>query len=280
MKRAPGKKNTDQGVALIAVLWIVAALSILVTGIVQAQRDEVRLTSSGRLAVEASARGSAAIQLALQELASQSAPVASLKRAEIQYAGQTISVEVMPLNGLIDLNRAQEPLLTALFAVAGQLNADRATALAKAVVESRRPGPGRARGPRYEAVEDLLQLPGVDFDLYARLSAVVTTDSQAGGRVNPLAAPEDVLVVLAKGDVGLAARIAAQRDAGQVGIDTTNLTAEFLDNTGTSRLRLRAWVSLADGRRLISSRMVDMKRTPSDGMPWRIFHAEDRLEPR
>jgi general secretion pathway protein K len=268
------------GVALVAVLWIVAALSILVTGMVQAQRDEIKQVSSGRQVVQAAAAGSAAVQLVLQELAAQPAQIAGLRRVEVKYDDLMIPVEVMPLNGLIDLNRAPEPLLAAMFGVAGGLEVDQANALAKSLVASRQPGPGRARGPRYEAIEDLLQLQGVDFDLYARLVPLVTTDSLGRGRVNPMAAPRDVLAVLAKGDAERAARIAEQRDAGQVGIDTTNLSAEFLDNAGTTRLRLRAWVSLADGRRLISTRMVDLTRAASDGVPWRIFNADDRLEPR
>ena len=125
-----------------------------------------------------------------------------------------IAVEIIPLNGLIDINRASGPLLTALFAVAGGLDADRASALAGSVVAARVPGPATQRGPRFEAVEDLLQLPGVDFPLYARLSALVTTDSMGSGRVNAMAAPEGVLVVLSEGNTGRAARIATARDGG------------------------------------------------------------------
>lgn len=281
MVRSPGyRKSSDAGVALVAVLWIVAALSILVTGMVQAQRDEIKLVASGRQLVQGAAAGTAAAQLVLQELAAPPAQLVGLRRVETRFDGMTIPVEVMPLNGLIDLNRAPESLMVALFGIAGGLAPDQAAAMAKALVMSRQPGVGRVRGPRYEAVEDLLQLQGVDFDLYARLAPLVTTDSLGRGRVNPMAAPEDVLVVLAKGDAERAARIAAQRDAGQPGIDTTNLTAEFLDNAGTARLRVRARVALADGRYLISTRMVDLNRTASDGVPWQIIHADDRLEPR
>jgi general secretion pathway protein K len=280
MKVAGRRKTGDAGVALVAVLWIVAALSILVTGMVQAQRDEIKLVASGRQLVQGAAIGTAAVQLVLQELAAPPTQVASLRRVEVRYDDTIIPVEVMPLNGLIDLNRAAEPLLVALFGVAGGLSPDLAAAMAKALVASRQPGAGRARGARYEAVEDLLQLQGMDFDLYARLAPLVTTDSLGRGRVNPMAAPEDVLVVLAKGDAERAARIAAQRDAGEPGIDTTNLTAEFLDNAGTARWRVRARVLLADGRYLISTRVVNLNRTASDGVPWQIIHADDRLEPR
>ncbi len=269
----------DRGVALLAVLWIVAALSILVTGMVQAQRDEVRLVSAGRQTVQGHAIANAAIQLVLQDMAARSEPVSRLSRADVSFAGLTISVEIVPLNGLIDINRAPEPLLAALFAVAGGMDPERASTLAKTVAASRLPGPGAQRGPRFEAVEDLLQIPGVDYSLYARLSALVTTDTMGSGRVNAMAAPEGVLVVLSEGDTGRAARIAAARGGGDVGIDTTGLAAQFVDTAVTKRFRLAARVPLTDGRHLLSTWLVETGRVVPDGVPWRIFHAEDRFEP-
>ena len=273
------QRRRHGGVALVAVLWIVAALSILVTGMVQAQRDEIRLVSSARQTVQGSALGNAAIQLVLQQIAARAEPVTRLSRIETSYGGLSIPVEVMPLNGLIDLNRASEPLLVALFTVAGKLSPDRAGALAKALVAARIPGPLTQRGPRFEAIEDLLQLPGVDFGLYARLSPLVTTDAMGGGRVNAMAAPEGVLLVLSDGDAARAARIAANRDGGGAGVDTTDLPSQYIDTVATTRFRLVAQVPLPDGRRLLSSRMVETGKATPDGVPWRIFHAEDRFEP-
>jgi general secretion pathway protein K len=268
----------QSGVALVAVLWIVAALSILVTGMVQSQRDEIRLVGAARQTVQGSAVGNAAIQLVLQELAARSEPVTRLTTVSASYAGVTMAVEVMPLNGLIDLNRAPEPLVTALLVVAGGLAPDNAAALARTIVASRT-GPLTQRGSRFEAIEDLLQLPGVDFALYARLSRLITTDARGSGRVNAMAAPEGVLLVLAEGDAGRAARVVAKRAAGEFGVDTTDLSVQFIETAATTRFRLVAQVPLADGRRLLSSRLVEVGRAAPDGVPWRIFHAEDRFEP-
>lgn len=265
--------------ALVAVLWIVAALGVLVTGMVQAQRNEIRLVAASRHAVQASAQGQAAIQLVLQAMAARGEPAARLVHVPVTFAGQPIDVEVLPLNGLVDLNRAPAALLAVLFEVGGGLDAPRAAALAQAVAAARAPVPGAAPGPRFEAVEDLLQLPGVDYDLYARLTRFVTTDSAGSGRINAMAAPADVLRVLSQGDAELAARIAAARDGGATGIDTTALPAAFLDNAAATRLRLVARVPMADGRRLLSTRLVETARAGRDGVPWRIYHAEDRFEP-
>ena len=280
MRRRPhGSRIGQGGVALVAVLWIVAALSILVTGMVQAQRDEIRLVTSARQTVEGSALGNAAVQLALQQLVSADEPLGRLKRVDVQFAGHVIPVEVMPLTGLIDINRAPAPLLTALFTVAGGVDAAQAAELSKAVEAARAPSPTSRGEARFQAVEDLLQVPGVDFALYAKLSSLVTTDSLGRGRVNAMAAPEKVLLVLAEGATERAARIAANRDAGETGVDTTDLPAQFLDSAVTRRFRLVAQVPLPDGRRLLSTRFVDTGRRTSEGLPWRIFHAEDRFEP-
>lgn len=272
-------RRRRRGVALIAVLWIVAALSVLVTGMVQSHRDEIRIVATARHTVQASAIGSGAMQLVIQKMSLRPEAVDRLSRVDIEYAGLSIAVEVMPLNGLIDLNKAPEPLLAALFTVAGGLPADAAAALAKNLAASRLPGQGRTTGPRYEVIEDLLQLPGVDFDLYARLSSLVTTDAAGSGRVNPLSAPAGVLAVLSGGNSARAAGIAAARNAGQTGIDTTNLTAEFVDNVAATRFRIRARVPLADGRWLLCTRVVNIAKSGAGVLPWRILQSEDRVEP-
>ncbi len=280
MTRQPRfRRRSQAGVALVAVLWIVAALGILVTGMVQAHRDEIRLVSAARQTVQGSALGSAAIQQVLQGMAARTVPLTRLSRVEVSFAGQPMTVEVMPLNGLVDLNRASEPLLAALFRVAGKLAPDPASALAKALVAARTPGPLTQRGPRFEAIEDLLQLPGVDFGLYARLSPLVTTDAMGSGRINAMAAPEGVLLVLSDGDDARAARIAADRDGGGPGVDTTDLPSQLIDTVATTRFRLVAQVPLPDGRRLLSSRWVETGKASPDGVSWRIFQAEDRFAP-
>jgi general secretion pathway protein K len=119
----------------------------------------------------------------------------------------------------------------------------------------------------------------VDYELYARLSSIVTTDAAGSGRVNPLAAPSSVLAILANGNAARSASIAAARDAGKTGVDTTNLTAEFVDNTVSTRFRLQARVPLADGRWLLSTRTVNVVKDSARGLPWRVLHAEDRVEP-
>ena len=121
----------ERGLALVAVLWLVAALSLIVTGLVASVRSETRLVSGAREGVVAGAAGDAAIHLVLQGMAAEPQPVSRLAQVQVPYRGLAIAVEVMPLNGLIDINQAPKGLLAQLFAVAGKVSPDVARNLAQ-----------------------------------------------------------------------------------------------------------------------------------------------------
>jgi general secretion pathway protein K len=108
----------------------------------------------------------------------------------------------------------------------------------------------------------------------------VTADLRGAGKVNPLAAPPEVLAVLAAGRADVVARITDARLAGQEGIDTTGLEAAFIDNnTSGRRLRLRARVPLATGAFLYVTRYVDLSGRGRKGLPWYTYHTELSYEP-
>ena len=271
----------QRGMALIAVLWIVAALAILATGMTQSVRQQVRVTALTLDAVAAQAVGDGAIALALQALQTMPQRPQQAVTETVTYGGADIAVEVMPLDGLISLNGASVPLLTALLQVAGGLPAPQAEALAQQL-DDWRAGRGGELGtpvPRhFEAPEDLLLVPGVDYTLYARLRPLVTTDQRGGDRVNPLAAPPAVLAVLARGDVALAERIAAQRAASAVGVDTTGLDATLAGTSGSTYFyRLVAKVPLGEGKILGFTRDVALDSFSPRTAPWRTLRSERQL---
>lgn len=274
-------RGHDRGMVLIAVLWMVAALSILVAGIARSAREEARIVTRMRQSVEAQGLGDAAIHLALQAMVARPMPLVQLERMEVNFQGVGIAVQIIPLNGLIDINAAPVPLLTKLYAVAGGTDENTAQALAQATVEARNRKDARGASIRFEAVEELLQIPGVDYALYARLVNLMTADLRGSGKVNPMAAPAEVLAVLAGGDIALASRIAAGRDAGAqgAGMDTTALDSAYLDNAATRRYRIEAKVPMADGGALRISRSVDLAPRAREGMPWHTFNSSRGFEP-
>ena len=175
--------------ALIAVLWIVAALSLLVIGVSDTVRQQTRSVGAERDQITGQALGEAAIALALQQLQATPERPRGIVTATAPYAGVPFEVEVAPLNGLISLNGAPPELLASLLQVAGGLSAAPAQALAASLAEWRdgRPeleptaDPAARQPRRFEAVEDLLLVPGVDYGLYARLAPLVSADLTGDG---------------------------------------------------------------------------------------------------
>ena len=272
-------KAGQQGVVLIAVLWIVMALSIIVTGLSRSVRDEAKMLSMARQGAQASALGDAAIQLRLQQMAVDAKPVDRVTTVQVPYQGRQMDVQVMPLNGLVDLNSAKTPLLARLLTVAGDLPESAAEPLAQAIVDYREQRTAQGALRRFEASEDLMRVPGVNYDLYARLSGLVTADIRSGGAVNPLAAPPAVLQVLAGGNAQLAQQIDSQRQSGQAGIDMTGLDATFIGSGTVRRYRLQARVPVADGGSFLVTRYVDINPRSRDGLPWTTFHMQREVEP-
>ena len=267
-----------RGMVLIAVLWIVAALAVLVTGASHAVRDNVRIVSLARQSAQAQALGDGAIELVLQQMAALPAPPAALSIVQGNYRNTPIQVEVVPANGLIDINGAPPPLLAALYRIAGGMSPPAADALAQATESLRKQPDARGRPIGFEAIEDLLRVPGLDYSLYARIAPLVTADLTSSGRVNALAAPLAVLVVLAGGDLGKAQAVAAGRSAGNAAVDTTRLDAGFIDAATGRRYRVRARVPLTGGGFALIGRSVNLQPSAKSGLPWTIFRTTRQIE--
>ena len=174
---------------------------------------------------------------------------------------------------------AGQGLLERLFAIAGGLPSDAAQAMAQAVVQARERRDERGRSQRFEAEEDLLRVPGIGYDLYARLSALLTADLSGSGPVNPMAAPVDVLTVLAGGNTGLALQIATSRESGQFGVNVSALDGSLLDTSITRLVRAQALVRMADGSIVRISRSVDFNASTRDGAPWHTLRTSTAVEP-
>ncbi len=300
VKAISGRRTRHQcGLALVVVLWTVAALLVTTAGIVHAVRSEVQSVSAQRELASARALGEAGLVLAARELAAeieQRSPAGGLRRYTIDFEQTTISVRIVPLSGLVDLNAASERLLTDLIAVAGGVERDRANSLAQRIIDWRdadgQPQPAgaedpayaaagspfRTRGGPFEAVEDLLQVLGFDFDLFERVRSLVTVHAAGGGRVDPAAAPLSVLRVLAGGNEQLALAYAAARDASGVLADTTRFPAVYISGRQpSSRFLVQAALPLSNGAFAVARRIVEVGAT-HDGVPWQTLWAERAVE--
>lgn len=270
---------SQRGVALIAVLWLVAAMGLIITGIVKSVRGEIRTIGLQRQSVIANARADAAILLALQNLQSQQKePGAAMQAVSVQFEGQTSLVWVVPLNGRVDINNAPVTLLADMYRYAGGLTPDAAQAMAQATVDMRKTKTAKGSAQGFDAIEDLLQVPHMRYDLYAKLADLVTADIRQGnGRVNPLAAPERVLQVLTGGDVARAAALLAARTANPGVLDTSFLKPEHIEMASSRSLQLQVQIDLPDASAAQRIWHVYWAADPRSGLPWRVMGMQQAL---
>ena len=274
---SPRQPLKSQGMVLVAVLWIVAALSLIVTGMVHSVKAEIKQVSTSRQLVQGTAWGGGAIAVVLQGLVGSGTLPAGVFRTEVKFQGRSIEVEVRSLTGYIDLNLAPLPLLERLFTFGAHLPQAQARALAQQVFDQRTRADPRGRPMRFEAIEDLLQMDGMNYEIYAKVAELITVDARGSGRVNILAAPLPVLEVLAEGSQEVAARIASGRESGGSGVDTTGVNLDLVDNAPSRRYLAQARAPLADGNGLLTSRWVDLAGGQQEGLPWRVFHTDSRI---
>ncbi|MBI1905195.1 MAG: general secretion pathway protein GspK [Rhodocyclales bacterium] len=280
------------------MLWMVAALTILVSGVLYSVRVDTRVASGHLERARATALLDGALRLAAAELAA--SPNVPVKPLQLIYkVGEAeIAVDVALASGFIHLNTAPETLLTDLFAHAAALPPDQAATLAQRLIDWRDADEDRApvgaERAEYEAQgltyvprnehlrrpDDAGQVLGLVAGVYDSIRDLVTTAGTGGdGTVNPLVAPEAVLAVLARGDQARARELVAMRQAGvEQTLDVTSLGLAHASAWTGRDYRLRAtyrsheaeewsraaWVSLEGAMQRHSSRL-----------PWRWLYAEE-----
>jgi general secretion pathway protein K len=274
----------QKGLALVAVLWMVAALALLAAALAGGTRAEVSMLHAWQSDTRAEALGDGAIHLAAALLHATEDRPDRLIRERVVVDGVEVGLRVVPASGFIDLNLAPETLLRDLLHHGGGLDAGQAEVVAGAILAWRsRDGEvleeadliTGGRRTRFEVIEDLLQVPGVDFDLFDRMRDLVTTASGVSG-VSVMAAPPDVLVVLSEGEANVAATIAARRDAEDPAMDLTRLNQQHLSSAQAGTYRIDAIVPSPDGSARVRSAWLSLS-PDRRGAPWTVF---DRMPAR
>ncbi len=195
--------SRQRGIALIAVIWVVALLAVMALDVLAAARREgasaYDLAERARLDAAADAGIALAIRALLVAGSAVAPPrggVAAAAAQDLDFAGTRLRVAVEDEAGKIDLNRAPQAVLRALFEALGEPPA-RAGSLANAIIDWRdqdqvpRPGGGaeapeyRAAGrgfpPRdgdFQAVEELSLVLGMTPALMAAAAPALTVHSQ------------------------------------------------------------------------------------------------------
>ena len=277
----------QRGVALALLLWIVAALSLLVSGLTYLARTDVQLTALQRDQAQAQAAATGVGHLLLHELllarAAGDYEGRGIFARSYQFNGLALVARAVPASGFVGLNMASGELLAGLFRHHGQLPPEQAQTLAAEVLAWRAqalslgleqqavPGPeAEAAGGPFQVVEDLLRVPGVSRALYDRVSPLVHAQAAGPAGVDPAAAPAALLRVLAIGDQAVADSLQESRqDMVSAGAAAYNgLVPEYLSEGGSSTYCLEIDVTMTDGRVFQQRIWVDTA-AGAKGLPWR-----------
>lgn len=143
MTLRPRKLLTDRqtGAALVAVLFLIALLTALASSVLQASIRRGQLLRSSYDIVQMDEIADSAIRLTLIELDTASSAAvagASLRARRYEIFGREVSASCDYEAGRIDLNAADERLLTAIFAANG-LEESQARSIAQRIIDWRDP---------------------------------------------------------------------------------------------------------------------------------------------
>ena len=149
------------------VVWFLAAMSLLVSGIVSQARVDTRMAQLHVSRAKAVAAGDGAIQLMLAEVIAGdvgASPDEPLLSKTYTLGDRQVTVELVPVSGLIDPSSARPEVLLELFRQQAGMDEGGAQLLADNVVKWRN---GRARGigqstaVGLHAIEDILRIEGI-----------------------------------------------------------------------------------------------------------------------
>lgn len=202
----------ERGTALLLVLWATVLLAALLIGVAASSRSQSQAALYGAERVRAEYAAEAGLAHAIVGLRAPGIRdqwVPDGRPYTFAFGGAKVTVAVVDVSGLIDLNAASADVLQRLFTAAGANNA-RAGQLADAIaawrggtprqsgnaasaVAQRQPGSGAGQphGP-FRSIDQLAQLPGMDAGRFTRIENAVTVFS---GRNFPDASYAEPLVL-------------------------------------------------------------------------------------
>jgi general secretion pathway protein K len=288
-------QTASDGFIVVAVLWILGALSALVSIYAIYVVDSSVGFAAHENRLQAEAMVSAAIELtAYQQLALPPNSRSTHGQFNFRLGPATVAVEFQSEAGRIDLNAASKQLVAGLFAALGARPED-AEAYADRVIGWRTPareddnveatayrtarldyGP---RGGKFPHVNELSLVRGLPMTLVERALPFVTVHS-GRSQVNVFdAAPEVIAALPGMNRERLNAFLAQRRaspDNGPALVSQLGPAQGFVTTEGSNTLRATVQVQFDNGRR--SSSEVVFLVFEAGSQPFSILHWNDDLE--
>ncbi|TGD74104.1 general secretion pathway protein GspK [Mangrovimicrobium sediminis] len=266
-------KARQRGVAMVVVVWFIAAMSLVVGGIVALARVESGTTGLHVARAKVVAAGDGAINLTMAARQSRATRAGDTPPAmdSLQRIGELeVLVRVIPADGFVDLNQAPAELLAALFRHAGGMDSSQAQTVANNVVKWRsatRSDQGRDAGEpaRFYSLEDLLRVEGVNRSVLDGVRNFVVAGDWASGGMNWDSAPSAMLPVLdavdpSRGNTARERRSARSQRATPAA-------------SGSGVYRVDALVEYG-GRLWLRRRWVQTGGAVGSSLPWHVLRTE------
>jgi general secretion pathway protein K len=291
--------SKELGMALIAVLWITAALSLLAMSLSQMARTDLRVVGVFEQSTEAQAKADGALVVVADQLMGQLATINAEKELQVSVAGDIIPVQVVSSSGFININMAGADLLRDMFIYGAGLHFEQASSLAQNVVSWRTQTTPLQPGAEYDeayqqaglapprhgsfiTTQDIRQVLGVTPAIYAKISPLIVANQMAvNSLVDPNMAPAGVLLVLAAGNKAVVARILSARsqklnsdNLSMPPVNTAGLNPAYIESVGSSYFRLTAVVTGINGLRWIRCWWVDYSLRSQGTTPWKVTQIE------
>ena len=210
----------QQGLALVLVLWVLVLMTIMAASFSLSMRRETNLVRNTRTQAQAAALAEAGVNYAimmsllpdqLQRWRGDGTPY------QVPANGGRVTVRIRDETGKVDLNSADEALLSVLVTVTG-LDEETSAQLVGAILDWRdkddsphmhgaeeaeyksEDKPYGPRNARFQSVDELQLVLGVNYKIFEKLEPLVTVYRQEPG-INPKNASRELLLALPGVDV-------------------------------------------------------------------------------
>lgn len=245
-----GLAQRQSGIALGVVVWFIAGMALLVSGIVSEAKVDTRMAQLHYFRAQAAAAGDGAINLALAEQKGlrSSGQKGADRLQNYQVGPRVVEIRMIPAGLFVNISTEGVQGLRALFAMGAEVANEQGMfwdtapmALARAVVAFRN-GNGRKRGMPFHSPEDLLRVPGVSRGVYDAIRDYITVEGLAGGYEGKAGGMGRKLTQLQGVMAGEGALVegAAQHAAESLRVDA-------IVTIGDQEWLRRRWVSLDEG---------------------------------
>jgi len=253
---SPTARRSETGVALAIVVWFIAGMALLVSGIVSDARMGTRMAQLHYFKAQAAAAGDGAINLALAEQMRRksSGQGGGSRSTNYRVGDKEVVIRMIPAGLFVNLSSADAAMLNLMFASFASGVRRSPDQLARAVLDYR-DGTQGTRGKAFYAIEDILRVPGVDRGVFDAVRDFIVVDALAGAlRSESLSMEQRV------------AQLSVALD------DDESLTSGFVE-PAADKLRVDALVMMGD-QYWLRRQWVSLAKSETSELPWRVMRKE------